>query len=156
MFPVFSNSLLIYLQVQLIQNAAARRILNLLKFSYTRLLLRSLHWLSRLPWIRFKIQLLAYCAVYGSAPSYIQEMIKPYTPACTLCSASANRRSTPSARVGPRYHSTKSPWNGWTTPHWYKDSRVHTSSVADWKPTCFNWIFAYKKRREKITSLFCT
>ena len=43
-------------------------------------------------------------AVRGSAPSYIQALVKPYTPARALCSASANL-ATSTLQVGPRYPS---------------------------------------------------
>ncbi|XP_033988854.1 uncharacterized protein LOC117484534, partial [Trematomus bernacchii] len=66
--------------LQLIQNAAARLVFNLPKCSHTTPLLRSLHWLPVAARIRFKTQVLAYRAVNGSGPSYIQDLVKPYTP----------------------------------------------------------------------------
>ncbi|KAL3066091.1 hypothetical protein OYC64_016104 [Pagothenia borchgrevinki] len=76
--------------------------LHLPQFSLTAPLLCSLHWLPVDARIRFKTLVLAYRAVKGTAPSYIQVLVKPYTPARALRSASANQLATPSLRVGPR------------------------------------------------------
>ena len=56
--------------LQLIQNATAWLVYNVLKFSLTT----PLHW-------PLTALLLAYSAVNGSGPSYIQDMVKQYTPA---------------------------------------------------------------------------
>ncbi len=48
-----------------------------------------------------KTLVLAYHAANGSGPSYIQDMVKPYTPARPLCSATARRLATPSLWGGP-------------------------------------------------------
>ena len=98
----YCNSLLIGLPacairpLQLIQNAAARLVFNLPKFSHTTRLLRSLHWLPIAARIRFKTLVLTYRAMNGSAPAYIQEMVKPYTPTLSLRSASAKLLAAPS------------------------------------------------------------
>ena len=75
------------------------------KFTHTTPLLRSLHWLPVAARIRFKTLVLAYRAANGSGPVSIQDMVKRYTPARSLCSASANRLVAPS--LGAK-HSTKS------------------------------------------------
>ncbi|KAI4903480.1 hypothetical protein NFI96_006179 [Prochilodus magdalenae] len=54
--------------LQLVQNAAARLIFNLLKFTHVTPLLRSLHWLPVVARIRFKTLMLAYKAKNGPAP----------------------------------------------------------------------------------------
>ncbi|KAK3570901.1 hypothetical protein QTP86_029372, partial [Hemibagrus guttatus] len=56
--------------LQMIQNAAARLVFNLPKFSHTTPLLLSLHWLPVAACIRFKTLMLAYKAKNGPAPSY--------------------------------------------------------------------------------------
>ncbi|KAK5876812.1 hypothetical protein CesoFtcFv8_026127 [Champsocephalus esox] len=91
--------------LQLIQNAAARLVFNLPKCSHTTPLLRSLHWLLVTARIHFKTLILAYHAANGSGPSYIQDMVKLYTPARALRSASAKRLAAPSLREGPKFPS---------------------------------------------------
>ena len=68
-------------------------------------------------------------------------MVKPYTPACPLHSASANRLAAPSLR-GTASHSTKS----WLyagsqmvdrAPHWHQDSRKSTHLLPQAKDTSF-------------------
>ena len=66
--------------LELVQKAAARLVFNLPKFSHTTPLLRSLHWLPVAARIQFKTLVLAYRAVIGTAPSYLQVMVKSYTP----------------------------------------------------------------------------
>ena len=58
--------------LQLIQNAAARLVFNLPKFSHVTPLLRSLHWLPVAARIRFKTLMLAYKAKNGPAPPYFE------------------------------------------------------------------------------------
>ena len=83
--------------LQLIQNAAARLVFNLNLNSLT--LLRSLHWLPVAARICFKPLVLVYRAATGSDPASIQDMVKPYTSARPLLSASANRLAAPSRRA---------------------------------------------------------
>ncbi|XP_056292392.1 uncharacterized protein LOC130207733 [Pseudoliparis swirei] len=77
--------------LQLIQNAAARLVFSLPKFTHTTPLLRSLHWLPVAARIRFKTLVLAYRALNGSGPVYIRDVVTPHTPARSLRSATANR-----------------------------------------------------------------
>ncbi|KAI4875881.1 hypothetical protein NFI96_009458 [Prochilodus magdalenae] len=58
--------------LQLVQNAAARLIFNLPKFTHITSLLRSLHWLPVVARIRFKTLMLAYKAKNGPAPTLWQ------------------------------------------------------------------------------------
>ena len=62
--------------LQLIQNAAAHLIFNVPKYTHTTPLLKDLHWLPVIARIKFKTLVLAYQAVKGSAPVYIQQLIK--------------------------------------------------------------------------------
>ncbi|XP_052370210.1 uncharacterized protein LOC127927632 [Oncorhynchus keta] len=75
--------------LQLIQNAAARLVFNLPKFSHVTPLLRSLHWLPVEARIRYKTMVLAYGAVRGTAPQYLQALIRPYTQTRTLRSSTS-------------------------------------------------------------------
>ena len=70
--------------LQLIQNAAARLIFNAPKYTHTTRLLTDLQTL-----------VLAYQAIKGSAPAYIQQLIRPYTPTRPLRSATSGRLAPP-------------------------------------------------------------
>ncbi|KAK3522819.1 hypothetical protein QTP86_002712 [Hemibagrus guttatus] len=84
--------------LQMIQNAAARLVFNLHKFSHTTPLLRSLHWLPVAARIRFKTLMLAYKAKNGPAPSYLKALITPRTAPRSLRSTSTARLVPPSLR----------------------------------------------------------
>ncbi|XP_068436667.1 uncharacterized protein [Clinocottus analis] len=106
--------------LQLIQNAAARLIFNLLKFTHTTPLLLGLHRLPVAASIRFKTSYvpLTYHVTNRSGPTYIQDMVKPYTPARSLRSASANQLVAPSLRTR---HSTKSRLFAVLAPRWWNE-----------------------------------
>ncbi|KAK3565488.1 hypothetical protein QTP86_010864, partial [Hemibagrus guttatus] len=84
--------------LQIIQNAAARLVFNLPKFSHTTPLLRSLHWLPVAARIRFKTLMLAYKAKNGPAPSYLKALVTPRTAPRSLRSTSTARLVPPSLR----------------------------------------------------------
>ena len=82
---------------------------NLPKFSHVTPLFRDLHWLPVVARIKFKMMVLAYKAVDGTAPAYLQALLKPHTPARSL-------RSTTSAGFGTAIAKSKqSPFNKVTT-----------------------------------------
>ncbi|XP_064162053.1 uncharacterized protein LOC135238224 isoform X3 [Anguilla rostrata] len=85
--------------LQLIQNAAARLVFNLPRHSHVTPLLTTLHWLPVMARIKFKTLVLAFKAARGSAPPYLRQLIRPYTPARPLRSA-ATCRLVP-ARLAP-------------------------------------------------------
>lgn len=91
--------------LQMIQNAAARLVFNLPKFSHTTPLLRSLHWLPVAARIRFKTLMLAYKAKNGPAPSYLRDLITPRTAPRSLRSSSTARLVPPSLRVRGKFTS---------------------------------------------------
>ncbi|KAK3540433.1 hypothetical protein QTP70_030982 [Hemibagrus guttatus] len=84
--------------LQMIQNAAARLVFNLPKFSHTTPLLRSLHWLPVAARIRFKTLMLAYKAKNGPAPSYLKALVTSRTAHRLLRSTSTARLVPPSLR----------------------------------------------------------
>ncbi|KAK3544722.1 hypothetical protein QTP86_026121, partial [Hemibagrus guttatus] len=84
--------------LQMIQNAAARLVFNLPKFSHTTPLLRSLHWLPVAACIRFKTLMLAYKAKNGPAPSYLKALVTSRTAPRLLRSTSTARLVPPSLR----------------------------------------------------------
>uniref|UniRef100_A0A674EDB2 Reverse transcriptase domain-containing protein n=1 Tax=Salmo trutta TaxID=8032 RepID=A0A674EDB2_SALTR len=75
--------------LKLIQNAAARLVFNLPKISHVTPLLRSLHWLPVEARICYKTMVLAYGAVRGTAPPYLQALIRPYTQTRALRSSTS-------------------------------------------------------------------
>ncbi|KAK3542227.1 hypothetical protein QTP86_018788 [Hemibagrus guttatus] len=89
----------------MIQNAAARLVFNLPKFSHTTPLLRSLHWFPVAARIRFKTLMLAYKAKNGPAPSYLKALITPRTAPRSLRSTSTARLVPPSLREKGRFSS---------------------------------------------------
>ena len=84
--------------LELIQKAAARLVFKHPKFSHTSHLLRRLHWLPIEERITFKSLTLAYRIVKGTAPPYLRNLVKPYTPSRPLRSSSAGLLSAPSLR----------------------------------------------------------
>ena len=68
--------------LQLIQNAAACLIFNILRYTHTTPLLTDLHWLPVMARIKFKTLVLAYQAVKGSAnsssdPTHLPDLYAP-------------------------------------------------------------------------------
>ncbi|KAI4881620.1 hypothetical protein NFI96_005105, partial [Prochilodus magdalenae] len=81
--------------LQLVQNAAARLIFNLPKFTHVTPLLRSLQWLPVIAHIRFKTLMLAYKAKNGPAPPYLMAIVN-------LRASSTARLEPPSLRTHGR------------------------------------------------------
>ncbi|XP_051791037.1 uncharacterized protein LOC127529889, partial [Erpetoichthys calabaricus] len=76
--------------LQLIQNAAARLVFDIPKFSHTTPLLQNLHWLPVAARIRFKTLTLAFKAKTGAAPPYISALVKQrVTSRCLRTSSTA-------------------------------------------------------------------
>uniref|UniRef100_A0A8C6KQ30 Reverse transcriptase domain-containing protein n=1 Tax=Nothobranchius furzeri TaxID=105023 RepID=A0A8C6KQ30_NOTFU len=74
-------------QLQRVQNAAARLLTGTRKFEHISPVLASLHWLPISFRIHFKILLFAFKGLHGLAPSYLSDLIQPYTPSRSLRSA---------------------------------------------------------------------
>ena len=106
--------------LELVQKAAARLVFNRPKFTHTTALLRSLHWLPVAARIQFKTLVLAYRAANGTAPSYLQDMVKPYTPARPLRSAASRRLVAPSLK-GPSGRSKRSRLFSVLAPQWWNE-----------------------------------
>ena len=79
----YCNSLFIGLpkyllmKLQSVQNAAARVVSGAYKYHHITPILYSLHWLKIPQRIQYKISLITYKAVHGTAPSYIRELLAP-------------------------------------------------------------------------------
>ena len=106
--------------LELVQKAAARLVFKRPKFTHTTALLHSLHWLPVVARIRFKTLVLAYRAVNGTAPTYLQAMVKPYTPARPLRSAASRRLVAPTLK-GPSGRSTRSRLFSVLAPQWWNE-----------------------------------
>ena len=74
-------------RLQGIQNVAARILTGSKKFDHITPVLRSLHWLPVEQRIKFKMLLLVYKSINSMAPSYLQDLFKPYVPCRTLRSS---------------------------------------------------------------------
>ena len=69
-------------------NFSARLITGSYKYDHITSVLKSLHWLPVEQRIRYKIAVLGFKCVYGSAPGYLQNLVELYTPRRTLISSS--------------------------------------------------------------------
>ena len=67
-------------KLQRVQNAAARLICSILRFSHVTPVLYSLHWLPVQFRIDFKILMIAFKAIHGHAPEYICNLIHIKNP----------------------------------------------------------------------------
>ena len=63
-------------KLQRLQNAAARLVMNVGKYSHITPALRKLHWLPVQMRIHFKMLILVFKAIHGFAPSYLYELIE--------------------------------------------------------------------------------
>ena len=61
---------------QRVQNAAARLIMDIPKFSHVQPVLYELHWLPIAYRINLKILILTFKSIHGLAPSYLCDLIK--------------------------------------------------------------------------------
>ena len=70
--------------LQRVQNMAARIVTKTRKHDHITPVLRDLHWLPVKQRIDFKILTLAFHAIHGQAPEYIEELVVPYAPSRSL------------------------------------------------------------------------
>ncbi len=107
-------------KLQKIQNAAAKVILGGKRNDHVTPLLVELHWLPLSQRHIFKTLLLVFKALKGFGPSYLAEMLKPYTPERELRSSFGNFLETTKTRCvkyGDRAFSVAGPvlWNNLPT-----------------------------------------
>ncbi len=103
--------------LQMIQNAAARRVFNEPKRAHVTPLFVSLHWLPVAARIQFKTLMLVYRTTTGSAPTYFHLLLRIYIPSRSLRSASERRLVVPSQRGSKSLSRTFS----FTIPGWWND-----------------------------------
>ncbi len=83
------------LQLQLIQNAAARILTRIRQSEHITPVLRSLHWLPVTFRIDFKVLLLVYKPLNGLGPKYIADMLTGYKPNRPLRSVGSSQLEIP-------------------------------------------------------------
>ena len=71
-------------KLQRMQNFSARLITGSYKYDHIAPVLKSLYCFPFEQWIRYKIAVLGFKCVYGSAPGYLQNLVEMYTPRRTL------------------------------------------------------------------------
>ena len=102
-------------RLQRIQNTAARLVTRTNRDDHITPVLKGLHWLPVQERIMFKILLLTYKTIHGSAPSYLSVLVSSYTPSRSLRSSSKNlcRRKTKLLQYGGRSFFSAAPklWN---------------------------------------------
>ena len=84
-------------RLQRIQYTAARLVTRTNRDDHITPVLKRLHWLPVQERIIFKVLLLTYKTIHGSASSYLYELVSSYTPSRSLRSTSKNllcRRKT--------------------------------------------------------------
>jgi len=102
-------------RLQHIQNSAARVLTHTPFRQHISGVLRNLHWLPVHARIDFKILILTYKAVHGTAPSYLCDLITPYMPSRSLRSTHSFLLKQPSSRLktmGERAFSVAAPGCG--------------------------------------------
>ena len=102
--------------LQLVHNAAARLLTRTRKFDHITPILASLHWLPITFRSDFKVLLLTYKALHGLSPSYLKDLIIPYSPSRSLRSSGAGLLSLPKVKkksAGQRAFAYRAPflWN---------------------------------------------
>ena len=97
------------------QNSAARLVTLTRKREHISPILYELHWLPIKHRIIYKINLLTYKCIHGTAPIYLQELIHHYVPSRNLRSSSQSRLTStvPSTQYGHRSFSVAAAeqWN---------------------------------------------
>ncbi|XP_053536653.1 uncharacterized protein LOC128632899 [Ictalurus punctatus] len=84
--------------LEMIQNAAACLVFNQSQRTHVTPLFISLHWLPVAACIKFKASMLTYKTLSGTAPSYLNSLLKAYVPSRNLRSISDRRLAVPTQR----------------------------------------------------------
>ena len=82
-------------KLQRIQNSAARLVLRRSKYDHATPMLKELHWLPIRARIEYKLVLTCFKSKSDNFPSYISDLLVPYTPSRSLRSSSSNNFSIP-------------------------------------------------------------
>src|SRR6187399_158774 len=103
-------------RLQHIQNSLARFVIpSVRRCHHISPVLAKLHWLPIRQRIEFKIATITHKTLQNSQPSYLFDLLHPYTPTRTLRSSNANKLEVPNIRsaIGRRSFSFSAPtiWN---------------------------------------------
>ena len=137
------------LRLQCVQNTAARLICRIKKFEHILTSLQSLHWLPVASRPRFKLLCIVFRAFHGVGPRYLQELICPYRPTCSLRSESKNLLYVPACRTatyGNRLFTVETAilWND--LPQEVEDAENLSSFKRLLKTHFFNTVFPQNLR----------
>ena len=122
----YCNALLCHLpkkticKLQKVQNASAKMILQANKRSHVTPLLKHLHWLPVSYRCQFKVLILTFKILHGTAPVYLKDLVSLYRPNRSLRSVNQfflKRPGMPKKKCGERAFSNLAPvlWNGLPT-----------------------------------------
>ncbi len=114
-----------------------------------------LHWLPVAARIKFKTLMLAYRTTTGSAPSYLNSLLRIYIPSRSLRSASERRLVVPSQRGSKSLSRTFSftvPDGGMIFPPPSGMLDRCQSSCNNWKLISFNTTWLHHKGKKKPSS----
>uniref|UniRef100_A0A672G1H3 Reverse transcriptase domain-containing protein n=1 Tax=Salarias fasciatus TaxID=181472 RepID=A0A672G1H3_SALFA len=89
-------------RLQLVQNSAARILTRTNRWTRISPILKELHWLPVSYRVNFKILVLTFRALHDQAPSYIRDLLQPYSPVRALRSADQNLLKVPRTRFKTR------------------------------------------------------
>ena len=89
-------------RLQLVQNSAARILTCSNRRTHISPILKALHWLPVSFRTNFKILVLTFRALHDQAPSYLSDLIQPYTPARALRSVEQKLLMVPRTRLRTR------------------------------------------------------
>ena len=67
-------------KLQHVQNMASKVVLKRGKYTSSKDILQTLHWLPIRRWINFKIAVLVYKCLHGKAPEHLQNLLITYLP----------------------------------------------------------------------------
>jgi hypothetical protein len=130
--------------LQRVQNSAARLVVRVGRYESIDPYLKSLHWLPVRYRIVFKIAALTYRCVNGLAPSYLVELVTPYSPSRELRSSESFTLAFPKTRqdrYGRRSFAYAAPkvWN--SLPFYLRTSPTFKSFCSDLKTHLFRLAF---------------
>lgn len=138
----YCNSLLVNLpnvvlqKLQRLQNQAARIVLRRKKRDHITPMLLTLHWLPVNARIIYKISVLCYKCINGTAPSYLVDLVNVYNPSRSLRSSDQLLLSVPrkgSKKLADRSFSHSAPplWN--SLPHLLRNTPTEVTFKTNLK-----------------------